>query len=94
MPVRVWVTVAAALPAAAAVAAAGPAAAADGGIELPRPMDDVPVLAGVGLPPDRLLVSRTPGPVANREAITAAMDMSGVPVTVTVEQRLSITRHR
>ena len=60
-------------------------------LQLPRPVHEVSVLGGVGLAPDRLLTSRTPGPVTNREAVTVSLGADGTPVAVTVEQRISIT---
>ncbi len=73
--------------------AAAPAAAAGvNRLRLPRLVDEVPVLGGVGLAPDRLLTSRTPGPVTNREAVTVAVGADGTPAAVTVEQRISISR--
>lgn len=66
------------------------AAAATSRLPLPRPIDEVPVLVGVGLATDRLLTTRAPGPVTNREAVTVAVGPDGTPAAVTVEQRLSI----
>jgi hypothetical protein len=60
-------------------------------LALPRPLDEVAVVGGAGLTRDRLLTSRAPGPVANREAVTVAVGADGTPAGVTVEQRLSIT---
>ncbi len=51
----------------------------------------VSALPGVGLAPDRLLTSHTPGPVTNREAITVALAPDGAPVVVTLDQRLRLT---
>jgi len=67
------------------------AAAVQQGLALPRPLGGLPVVGGVGLTKDRLLTSRAPGPVANREAVTVALGPDGTPAAVTVEQRLSIT---
>jgi len=75
----------------AMVAAAPAAVAVQQGLALPRPLDEVPVVGGAGLARDRLLTSRLPGPVGNREAVTVGLGPEGTPAVVTVEQRLSIT---
>lgn len=74
----------------AAVLGAPGAAIADA-LPLPSPADPLANLPGVGLAPDRLLTSRTPGPVTNTEAVTVAVGPDGAPVRVTVEQRLRLT---
>lgn len=45
----------------------------------------------VGSRPDRCLVSVVPGPVRNVERVRIAVDGTGTPVRVEVEQRLSLT---
>lgn len=75
-------------PIAVPAATAGTAASS---LPLPQPVDAVAPLPGVGLARDRLLTSRVPGPVANREAVTVAVGPAGSPAAVTVEQRFSIS---
>jgi hypothetical protein len=61
-----------------------------GRLALPQPQAAL-ALQVPGTLPDRLRVSRAPGPVDNRDLVQVSLDGSGVPVQVQVEQRLRIT---
>lgn len=71
--------------------AALPAVAADPVLELPAPVTDLRVLPGVGVLPERLLVSAVPGPVRDDELVEVEVDGDGTPATVTMTQRLALT---
>jgi hypothetical protein len=96
------VTVALATPAAALSSHALPSLA---GAANPSACPQVPALGTLPLPrpeaalaiqvpgtlPDRLRVSRAPGPVDSTDAVTVALDPTGKPTRVEVVQRLRIT---
>jgi len=70
-------------------------AAPAGALELPSPAEqraqDVALLKEVGARADRVLVSQVPGPVVNTEVVRVALDGTGTPQSVVVEQRLRLS---
>lgn len=71
---------------------AAPSLVADD-LRLPAPgtLDVTDLLTGVGARPDRVLRSVVPGDVRNDEVVRVAVDGSGTPVQVQVEQRLQLS---
>lgn len=77
------------------VVSIGSVAPAAASIPLPTPVHDIDPLRNAtqfGLRPDRLLTSVVPGPVNNKEAVTAYLGSDGAPSNVTDRQTMVITK--
>ncbi|MDX6286585.1 MAG: hypothetical protein QOG53_2070 [Frankiales bacterium] len=60
-------------------------------IVLPKPVTTLPTFNGIGLRPDRRLVSSVPGEVRTTEDVTVAVAGDGQPVTVMLDERLRLS---
>ena len=81
---------------AAAAIGSGSAAYADNheaadAIVLPKPVSTLPTFSGIGLRPDRRLVSSVPGDVRTTEDVTVALAGDGTPATVVLDEHLHLT---
>ncbi|MFL6240375.1 MAG: hypothetical protein ACJ735_12875 [Actinomycetes bacterium] len=78
------------VPLAAQASATATAATADTLI-LPTPITKLPTFNGLGLRPDRRLVSSVPGTVTTREDVAVAVNGSGTPTDVQLDEHLHVT---
>jgi hypothetical protein len=60
-------------------------------IVLPKPVTTLPTFNGIGLRPDRRLVSSVPGDVRTTEDVGVAVDGQGKPATVTLDEHLRLS---
>ena len=60
-------------------------------IVLPKPVTTLPTFSGIGLRPDRRLVSSVPGEVRTTEDVTVAVAGDGTPAAVTLDEHLRLS---
>jgi hypothetical protein len=57
---------------------------------LPAPITKLPTFSGLGLRPDRRLVSHVPSTVSTREDVAVAVNGAGTPVSVRLDEHLHV----
>src|SRR5437660_7570413 len=60
-------------------------------LTLPAPVTTLPTFPGIGLRPDRRLVSHVPGEVRTHEDVTVAVRPDGTPESVVLDERLHLS---